>query len=338
MTVRPPAIGSRPPRALPGPAQMLVPTLALTLTLLLGGCEGGLGLTLSGLTESEANLPAPRPWRVGDQFRFSNPDVTWRVERIGGGEVVWRSDRGDEAITGLDPIQPPRRWRDADLGTGSYTTRLQEGGLFPLRTGASLRFELHGKGGNRPEGWTLQLDCTAKAVEEIEVPAGRFDVMRIECAGPAVAQVHYYAPAIGHVVRRIDQAQGRAPLVRDLLSFEPGAAPAAPVARAAPRPAPPPRPVSSPAPAPQPAPPVAVGDWAVHLATVKTVAERAKAWKPLQARHGELRLLHLVSVPGPSGTVRVAAGPLEKGEADQLCRRLKAVGVRFCQPVRRSSK
>ncbi len=84
--------------------------------------------------------------------------------------------------------------------------------------------------------------------------------------------------------------------------------------------------------------PAATGRFALHLASLKTVAGANKAWNALKSKHGpvlgELGLILQAADLGSRGTFqRVLAGPVAgKADARDLCRRLKAAG-QYCTVV-----
>ena len=89
---------------------------------------------------------------------------------------------------------------------------------------------------------------------------------------------------------------------------------------------------------PKAASPAAPGRFALHLASLKSVAGANKAWNALKSKHGPvLDDLGLILQPADLGTrgtfQRVLAGPVaRKAEARALCRRLEAAG-QYCAVV-----
>ena len=84
--------------------------------------------------------------------------------------------------------------------------------------------------------------------------------------------------------------------------------------------------------------PAVPGRFALHLASLKSVAGANKAWNALKSKHGPvLDDLGLILQPADLGTrgtfQRVLAGPVaRKAEARALCRRLEAAG-QYCAVV-----
>ncbi|MDJ0610394.1 MAG: tetratricopeptide repeat protein [Kiloniellales bacterium] len=84
--------------------------------------------------------------------------------------------------------------------------------------------------------------------------------------------------------------------------------------------------------------PGGTGRFALHLASLKSVAAANRAWTTLKSKHGpvldDLRLILQPADLGTRGTFqRVLAGPVaRKSEARALCRRLEAAG-QYCAVV-----
>lgn len=255
---------------------------ALLGSVFLVSCSSNAAPERASQTASPFSPEAPGRYSVGDSFTFDNPTLTWSVVSIEGDRVHWRSDRGDEQITGHNPLLPAVEWKNPDQGGGRRSISDVKGALFPLEVGNRMTFTsaveswttTEGEA-NEPQTWRTNWSCNVAGKERIDVQAGNFDTFKIQCGRYKPTElVFYYAPRIGHyVVTRIDDASGQGTVTRNLVSFRRIALGGERVAeipppqpptgveqtRVAPVPpapaAAPPAPAAAPPPPPEPAPP-----------------------------------------------------------------------------------
>lgn len=321
--------------------------------LLLAACTSGETPDKSPDEAAGFGLEAPGRYTVGDSFTFDNPTLTWTVVAVENEKVYWRSDRGDEQVTGHDPLLPAVEWKNPDQGGGRRTISDMKGALFPLKVGNRMTFTsavenwttTEGKA-DRPQTWRTNWSCNIASQERVDVQAGSFDTFKINCGRYKPTElVFYYAPRIGHyVVTRIDDASGQGTVTRNLVSFRrialggeklgdmPPPAPVVEETRVAPPPPPPPPP---PAPkvldTPPPPPPPAVAPGSgprVVLGLFSSEENAARGWGIYQKDHRDL-LGGLQPQIGPAGRYyRVATERLESpAAAAALCSKLKARGL-----------
>lgn len=302
---------------------------------------------------------APGRYSVGDSFTFDNPTLTWTVVAVEKDKVYWRSDRGDEQVTGHDPLLPAVEWKNPNQGGGRRTISDMKGGLFPLKAGNRMTFTSAVESwtttdgaANPPQTWRTNWSCNVASQEKVDVPAGSFDTYKINCGRYKPTElVFYYAPRIGHyVVTRIDDASGQGTVTRNLVSFRrmalggqklgemPPPPPAVEETRVAPQapPAPPPPPPAAEPPAPKvldappaTAPAVATGSGPrVVLGLFSSQENAARGWGIYQKDNRDL-LGNLQPQIVPAGRYyRVATERLEsRTQATELCRKLKARGM-----------
>lgn len=289
----------------------------------------------------------PGRYSVGDSFTFDNPTLTWSVVAVEGEKVYWRSDRGDEQVTGHDPLLPATEWKNPDQGGGRRIISDIKGALFPLEVGNRMTFT------SKVENWTtrdgvagepqtLQTNwsCNVASRERVDVQAGSFESFRIQCGRFKPSElVFYYAPRIGHyVVTRIDDASGQGTVTRNLISFRrvalggeeivpPPPPPVVQTARVPPPPPPPPPP--QPTKKLEPPPGVATGSGPrVVLGLFSSQENAARAWGIYTKENGDL-LGDLEPQIVPTGRYfRVATERLEsRAIANDLCSKLKARGM-----------
>ncbi len=323
------------------------------IVALLGGA-----LMVSACSQTETEKPMeeaafgvdePARYTVGDSFTFDNPTLTWSVVSVEGERVYWRTDRGDEQVTGHNPLLPALEWKNPNRGGGRRVVSDIKGSLFPLKINNRMTFTSEVESwnaddsGGEPQTWQYGWVCNVAGEENISVQAGSFDTFKILCGRTKQDElIFYYAPRIGHyVVMRIDDAKTEGKITRNLLSFRRVALGGEEVV---PPPPPPPPPeveqITEPSPPKKLPPPdspkvmAAVpgkGPRAVFGAFVSE-ENAARAWGIYRKKHGNL-LSDLKPQITPvkfrdKGTLfRLATDRLEnRTEADALCRKIVAQG------------
>lgn len=314
---------------------------ALLWALLVAGCAS------DGSTGDEGGYGIKEPGRymVGDSFIFDNPQETWTVVSIEGERVFWRSDRGDEHVTGHDPLMPALEWKFVGKGGGRRQFSDIKGSLFPLKKGNLLTYTSNVenwqvKDGVRqqPQSWQYNWSCNVAGTEKMEVPAGSFDTYKVVCGRYKPNEIEFfYAPRIGYfVVMRIDDPSNDGTVVRNLLSFNRVALGGEPVVFAPPPPPPPPPPEPTrelPPPPVKPLGPETGSGPRVVLGAFSTEENASRGWGIYQDGNRDL-LGGLNPVISPvrfrdQGTLfRLATERLESGSvARSLCNKLQARGV-----------
>lgn len=205
---------------------------APVLALLLAGCSNVPALdSVTGLfsRESKSDTPdsesatgAPVRFTLGDRYTFDNPIERWEVVAIKGEKVYWRSDLGERQVTGFNPLLPPRQWFGRDKGKGRRLIRDQEGALFPIKVGATLKFRSTVTTDRPPFGWEHEWTCRVTGEEALQTLGGQFETYIVKCGHESPDLITYrYAPKVGnYLVRRAKSADGKPDSVRNLLSFE----------------------------------------------------------------------------------------------------------------------
>lgn len=286
----------------------------------------------------------PGRYTVGDSFTFDNPQETWIVVSIEGERVFWRSNRGDEHVTGHDPLMPALEWKFVGKGGGRREFSDIKGSLFPLKKGNVLTYTsdvenwtLKDGVRQQPQSWQYNWSCNVAGTEKLEVPAGAFDTYKVVCGRYKPNEIEFfYAPRIGYfVVMRIDDPASEGTVVRNLLSFSRVALGGEPVVMAAPPPEPPP----PPPPARELPPPVkplgpATGSGPrVVLGAFSSEENAARGWRIFRDGNGDLLgdLDHDISpvrFRGQGTLFRLATERLEDGNvARSLCDKLQARGL-----------
>ncbi len=97
--------------------------------------------------------------KVGDPYTFGNPIATWRVVSVEDRRVTWRSDTGNEQITGRNPLLPALAWRSEKSGSGQRIITDQMGSLFLMKVGARTTFRAAVTTDKPPYGWSFDWQC-----------------------------------------------------------------------------------------------------------------------------------------------------------------------------------
>ena len=189
---------------------------AIACSLVLAGCG-----TATRAVGDKTVVAAEPAYRVGDRFTFDNPLVTWEVVAIEGDRVRWRSNGGDEQVTGFNPLMPVLEWASSRHGHGERIISDTQGALFPMRVGARLAFRASVDTDRPPYRWTFDWMCEVLKKTTADSAVGPVDAFKVACGRRQPNEMTFlYAPSIGHYVRMESTgADGEAPLVRRLVSF-----------------------------------------------------------------------------------------------------------------------
>lgn len=310
---------------------------------------GALSVAACGAPDTFDGFGTERPGRysVGDSFTFDNPTLTWSVVGVEGERVSWRSDRGDEQVTGHDPLLPALEWKNPTQGGGRRSISDVKGALFPLKAGNRMTFTSEVESWTTTEGtagdvqsWRYNWSCSVNDAETIEVQAGSFETYKVQCGRYKPTElVFYYAPRVGHyVVTRIDDATGQGTVTRNLISYRRVALGGAELAPPPPPPPPPPvvetQPVAPPPPPeppvvklPDPSPPTGAGPRVV-LGLYSTRGNAVRAWENTYIKKYSDLLGDLEPDYSQVGKrFQAATERLESAEAARaLCGKLKSRG------------
>lgn len=154
-------------------------------------------------------------YEVGERYVFSG-GITHDVVEANSVLLKWRTSEGESFRSPYPVGLPVLEWDYGSWRGRNRSSRDREA-AWPPAQGIAVGFDVHSEEWNIEDGdraprqvrdvrWT----CLNEGTREIEVPAGRFMVDVIACdrwpvvAGDWQRRVWYFAPAVGHYVRRDD--------------------------------------------------------------------------------------------------------------------------------------
>lgn len=311
--------------------------------LLLSGCGGK-------KYDGPFGTEKPGRYMVGDSFTFDNPMTTYTVVAVEGERVFWRTDQGDEQVTGHDPLMPMLQWKNPGRGGGRRVITDVKGALFPLTQSGNMTFTANVESwrikdgqAEPPQKWQYNWSCKVSGQEMMEVPAGKFDTFRAICGRYKPTEVElFYSPEIGHyVVMRLDDPATESTITRNLVTFRrmallgPDAQaqlPPEPEMAPPPIPAPPPPP-PEPKELPPPPPPTLSGNGPRAVLGLYSTEENAvRAWGIYLKKHGDVLeglkpQIKTVTFRSQGTLFRLATERLESSAtAQDICRAVKRRG------------
>jgi hypothetical protein len=182
--------------------------------------------------------PAPLPtYQQGDSFVYQDRKGVSRVRRVvsvKGDRVDWVTEEDYRFTTYRNPFLPSLSW-DGESSSGTMTSPLIPDQLWPLeyKNYAEIRPTYrklekdNGKTSEYEEHWR----CKVNKPRNTTVPAGTFKTYKVLCRRydpndrKKVTRTHiwYYAPAVGHFVKRIKKYESGRRKTIELVSFTRGA-------------------------------------------------------------------------------------------------------------------
>ncbi len=191
----------------------------LLITATLAGCLGS-----KGEIRTTTLVPAPLPaYRQGDLFTYRDEKgrtLTREVVASTPERTEWVTESGYRFTKGADIFVPQLAWEGTSSRGRALSVKV-EGGLWPLaykkRSTVTIDYEKTDKKTGAVKRYSELWRCRVNKPRRFEVPAGDFDTYKVVCKRhdpetDAVTRTHiwYYAPALGHYVKRIKKyADGR---------------------------------------------------------------------------------------------------------------------------------
>jgi hypothetical protein len=187
--------------------------LLVMASVALAGCAGQ---SVRPTKPIEMTTPAELPrYAVGDLFVFEGGYLE-RVVDVKGDDVVWEVAGGRlKFVTDRDILWPRKSWDTADE-RGELTFRAdRKEGLWPLKPGKRAFTYVNNLYIDKAHSWSKQYQfdwwCRVEDPQQVTTPSGVFDTYPVRCerrSGPGRighTRTVYYAPELGHYVRKIDE-------------------------------------------------------------------------------------------------------------------------------------
>ncbi|MFQ5774697.1 MAG: hypothetical protein ACE5GS_09285 [Kiloniellaceae bacterium] len=180
--------------------------------------------------------PAPLPsYRTGDTFVYSDGTATPLVRRVVGvnAETVdWVTEKDFRFTTYRNFALPRLKW-NGPSSAGTMLNALRPAELWPLEPKKTAQvtadYNRLDKATNETSTYKENWSCKVNRARAVTVPAGTFDAFKIICrrlnqAGKTTrTHIWYYAPQVGHFVKRIKKYGNRPDRVIELVTYRPGA-------------------------------------------------------------------------------------------------------------------
>ena len=160
-----------------------------------------------------ANAPMPT-YKRGETFTYANGRVE-RVVAVNGSEVTFERENGRRFTRDRNFVVPRLAWETRSR-TGEHRVWGNQDRLWPLEVGNNARLRAERRMTQKDSGEVdtsmRKFECNVDGSEKVSVKAGTFATYRIRCvrynarASRIVStETWYYAPRIGHYVRRDTQ-------------------------------------------------------------------------------------------------------------------------------------
>lgn len=187
---------------------------------------GGFSAALFGVGEPgpplpQASLPSYRP---GTRFDYTGGRVE-RVVAVEDSRILWEREDGDRYTMARNFILP-RLQAEQPRTLLSHRVFDDPDAIWPLEVGRSTVFRTERRETRRSSNETrsriLTYECEVAETRRLTVPAGTFDTFRIVCTRYrangrwALLRTWYYAPSLGHYVRREIHERGERPEIVEL--------------------------------------------------------------------------------------------------------------------------
>lgn len=179
-----------------------------------------LTVALSALTAVCAHAQEKLDYKVGTRFTYSEYD-RWKKETGRTEDFVVRK-QGDSYTIRTSSGAKVSEFEVSSQGVYTKPMPGGEGGSFsyapvklPLQEGTEWEYSWHYIGSNFGKPGIGKLACTAGALEEVEVPAGKFFARKYQCKGGwssnsasgGSQKTAWFAPSIGIIVKSVDSWQ-----------------------------------------------------------------------------------------------------------------------------------
>jgi peptidoglycan hydrolase-like protein with peptidoglycan-binding domain len=239
-------------------------------------------------------------YEAGDTYVYTDGKVE-TVSRVGPEQVLWENAEGSTYTAYRNFILPPMSWKSK---TSSGENRIDPayGEKWPPATGQPISFlvgsRAAGSSAYAAPAWSGKWQCETGPSTRIKSVAGTFDTVAITChrhkpsPGTWKTRTWYFAPTVGHYIRRTDTIHGTGRKVTvDLVAIQPSGKGWPPAARGG-------------------------LDWAIQSALDSKQIGKTVEWR--SSAVGAAFLIRVIGkVPAPKGTV-CRRYLIERSASDQV--------------------
>ena len=185
---------------------------AMGLAAVLAAAQG----RIAAAGDQGGSLEMPH-YAVGDSRTWSSNGTEWTetVIAVEGDLATWEASNGDIVKTSANFVLPPAEYHQESYGSGHSEVVQSDGAIFPLETGKWVNLHIRDDGDEEAR----TRFCRVGNWSEIEVAAGRFEVVEVSCQELNRTKVWYYAPAIGTFVRYLNTHRYERPVSQDLVAI-----------------------------------------------------------------------------------------------------------------------
>jgi hypothetical protein len=186
--------------------------LATGLVAVLAAAQG----RIAAAGDRAGSLDLPH-YAIGDSRTWSSDGTEWTetVIAVEGDLATWEASNGDIVKTSANFALPPAEYHQESYGSGRSEVVQADGDIFPLETGKWINLQIREDGDEEPR----TRFCRVGDWSELEVAAGRFEVVEVSCQELNRTKVWYYAPAIGTFVRYLNTHRYERSVTQDLVAI-----------------------------------------------------------------------------------------------------------------------
>jgi len=183
-------------------------------TVLVAGFAVAPGHTAADDRDGRLDLPR---YAIGDARTWYSDGTEWTetVIAVEGDLVTWEASNGDIVKTSANFVLPPVEYHQQSYGSGGNEIVEADGDIFPLESGKWVNLHIREDGDDDAR----TRFCRVGQWSEIEVAAGRFEVVEVSCQELNRTKVWYYAPAIGTFVRYLNTHRYERTVAQDLVAI-----------------------------------------------------------------------------------------------------------------------
>lgn len=204
------------------------PPIAAAMVLALSACANLPDLAGPDYVDlPPAALPAYAP---GDTFVYQDTTGKQRMRQVASvrGEAVdWVTEEDYRFSTSQNFLLPPLAW-DGPSSAGRIQNRVDPDTLWPMEPSktatVAAKYQRLDKKAGESSTYNEVWSCKTNRPRTVVVPAGAFDAFKVICrrvenGKTTRTHIWYYAPEVGHFVKRIKKYGSRPDQVVELVSF-----------------------------------------------------------------------------------------------------------------------